>query len=211
MLLLHLLVPVALLCARPAPLLSRPVPLLRCAPRCLELDSTVDSTKASLVDAIEGVVVPTGSVTSELPAAAPDEASAGRIVTPDSSEYQRGVLTVAFITLLFASNSPALHAAFTAMEHSPPPLLINAAAGAAALVGLLWGGPLLGRSTELPSTLEQTATDTVDAVSVRAGGELGLLKFFGTTANLYGLSLTSAAHGASAGAAVGPAFAGAAP
>ena len=207
MLLLHLLVPVALLCARPPPLLSRPVPLLRCAPRCLELDST----EASLVDAIEGVVVPTGSVASELPVAAPDEASAGRIGTPDSSEYERGVLTVAFITLLFASNSPALHAAFTAMEHSPPPLLINAAAGAAALVGLLWGGPLLGRSTELPSTLEQTATDTVDAVSVRAGGELGLLKFFGTTANLYGLSLTSAAHGASAGAAVGPAFEGAAP
>ena len=103
-----------------------------------------------------------------------------------ADEYRRGVLTVCFITLLFASNSPALHAALTSMEHAPPPLMLNALCGIAALVGLLWGGPLLGQSTALPSTLETGATDVVDAVSVRAGGELGLLKFCGTTANLCG-------------------------
>ena len=72
------------------------------------------------------------------------------------------------------------------LEHAPPPLMLNALCGIAALVGLLWGGPLLGQSTALPSTLETGATDVVDAVSVRAGGELGLLKFCGTTANLCG-------------------------
>lgn len=133
---------------------------------------------------MDGVVVPTST---------PAEAR-----TPEAAadEYRRGTLTVGFITLLFASNSPALHAALTSMEHAPPPLLLNALCGIAALLGLLWGGPLLGQTTALPSTLERDATDAVDAVSVRAGGELGLLKFCGTTANLYGLSLTSAAHGA---------------
>ena len=111
--------------------------------------------------AMDGVVVPTS---------APAEAR-----TPEAAadEYRRGTLTVGFITLLFASNSPALHAALTSMEHAPPPLMLNALCGIAALVGLLWGGPLLGQSTALPSTLESDATDAVDAVSVRAGGELG--------------------------------------
>ena len=92
--------------------------------------------------AMDGVVVPTS---------APAEAR-----TPEAAadEYRRGTLTVGFITLLFASNSPALHAALTSMEHAPPPLMLNALCGIAALVGLLWGGPLLGQSTALPSTLE---------------------------------------------------------
>ena len=112
------------------------------------------------------------------------------------SEYNRGLLTVGGITLLFASNSPVIHAAFTVVEAPPPALLLNAAASVAALTGLLVGGSLLSSNTELPSTLQESATDAVDRTSITAGAELGLWKTCGTLANLFGLSLTSADHGA---------------
>ena len=161
---------------------ARPLTRLPELSRCAGVQCSLDQQQAAGLEvkrldavaptAMDGVVVPTS---------APAEAR-----TPEAAadEYRRGTLTVGFITLLFASNSPALHAALTSMEHAPPPLMLNALCGIAALVGLLWGGPLLGQSTALPSTLESDATDAVDAVSVRAGGELGLLKFCGTTANL---------------------------
>ena len=112
------------------------------------------------------------------------------------SEYNRGLLTVGGITLLFASNSPVIHAAFTVVETPPPALLLNAAASVAALAGLLVGGSLLSSSTELPSTLQESATGDIDRTSITAGAELGLWKTCGTLANLFGLSLTSADHGA---------------
>mgnify|MGYP006118668255 CR=1 FL=1 len=164
------LVSVALL----TPPVARPLTRFPELPRCAGVRCSLDRLDAVAPTATDGVVVPT--------------AVAEVVRTPEApaDEYRRGVLTVCFITLLFASNSPALHAALTSMEHAPPPLMLNALCGIAALVGLLWGGPLLGQSTALPSTLETGATDEVDAVSVRAGGELGLLKFCGTTANLCG-------------------------
>lgn len=121
-----------------------------------------------------------------------------------NKEYRRGLITVGFITLLFSSNSPALHAAFA--ETAPPVLLLNAAVSVVALVGLIFGGPLLEATTPLPSSLlrnqvKQDQETTSDANSILsqeqvAGLELGLWKFLGTTANLYGLSLTTASHGA---------------
>lgn len=76
------------------------------------------------------------------------------------------------------------------------------------------GGPLLEATTPLPSSLlrnqmqEQRDDDVNDkqttslpfslelSQETRAGLEMGLWKFLGTTANLYGLSLTTASHGA---------------
>jgi drug/metabolite transporter (DMT)-like permease len=129
--------------------------------------------------------------------------------------YQRGLKTIALITLLFSSNSPVLHGAFSAVaaDAAPPVLLMNAAVSTIALTGLLFSGPLLDSSIPLPCTLEEddsalscNVDDTddnnnifgfnVDALSLRAGFELGLVKMLGTTANLWGLSLTSAGHGA---------------
>ena len=130
------------------------------------------------------------------PTAAADTAVVAPAATPDDIEYQRGLATVAFITLLFSSNSIALRAAFTAIEHVPPVLLLNAIVSCAALTSLVAGGPLLNSVTSAPSTLDVDATDEIDATSLRAGAELGLLKCLGTSANLYGLSLTSADHGA---------------
>ena len=113
------------------------------------------------------------------------------------AEYQRGLVTVGGITLLFASNSPAIHAAFTsAPEAAPPVLLLNAAVAGIALTGLLFGGDLLSASTPVPSTLDASASNQLDSNSLRAGVELGGWKMLGTTANLYGLALTSADHGA---------------
>ena len=148
-------------------------------------DALANRQEARTQDTFTGKVVPT----------AVDVAVAAPAATPDD-EYQRGLATVAFITLLFSSNSIALRAAFTAVEHVPPVLLLNAIVSCAALTSLVAGGPLLNSVTSAPSTLADDATDEIDAISLRAGAELGLLKCLGTSANLYGLSLTSADHGA---------------
>lgn len=107
------------------------------------------------------------------------------------ASYARGLATIGGITLTFASNSPVLHAA-TSGAHAPPVLWLNAACAVLALVGLLVFGPL---AAPLAPTAAADAT-RADAAAWRAGGELGLWKFLGATANLYGLSLTSSDHGA---------------
>mmetsp|Transcript_14612 Transcript_14612/g.20654 ORF Transcript_14612/g.20654 Transcript_14612/m.20654 type:complete len:496 (+) Transcript_14612:121-1608(+) len=121
----------------------------------------------------------------------------------NTAEYRRGLLTIGFITLLFSSNSPALHAAFSNPSFTAPPvLLVNAAVSAVALVGLLFGGSLLESTTPLPSSFVQNRQkegqqkQNNSMLQLQAGLELGLWKFLGTTANLYGLSYTTADHGA---------------
>lgn len=114
-----------------------------------------------------------------------------------NAEYQRGLVTICSITLLFASNSPVLHAAFSSSEVAAPPvLLLNAAVSAMALVGLILGGESLESQTSLPSSLEIQPKQEQDRITLQGGCELGLWKFLGTTANLYGLALTTAGHGA---------------
>lgn len=127
--------------------------------------------------------------------------SALRGIGEDSStaEYRRGLVTIGFITVLFSSNSPALHFAFSngSSVSAPPVLLLNAAVSVVALVGLVLGGPLLEASTPLPSSLLRIQQEENNPrMQLQAGLELGLWKFLGTTANLYGLSLTTADHGA---------------
>jgi drug/metabolite transporter (DMT)-like permease len=121
--------------------------------------------------------------------------------TANDEEYRRGLFTIGFITLLFSSNSPALHAAFSNPSFAAPPvLLLNAAVSAVALVGLLFGGSLLESTTPLPSSFVQNQQEGQkqdnSMLKLQAGLELGLWKFLGTTANLYGLSYTTADHGA---------------
>lgn len=115
-------------------------------------------------------------------------------------EYRRGLATIGFCTLVFASMSPAMHAALAGAT-APPVLLLNAAVSVIALVGLVLSGPLLEKIIPEPSTLQQDTNeakkpDSFLDMTTRAGLELGLWKFLGTTANLYGLSLTTSDHGA---------------
>jgi len=110
-----------------------------------------------------------------------------------SAEYQRGLATIVFITFIFASNSPALHAAFSGSD-PPPVLLLNAAVSCIALLGLVLGGKTLEENTTLPSSLDTASSE--NGVAVKGGIELGLWKMMGTTANLYGLAMTTAGHGA---------------
>mmetsp|Transcript_43938 Transcript_43938/g.105997 ORF Transcript_43938/g.105997 Transcript_43938/m.105997 type:complete len:430 (-) Transcript_43938:43-1332(-) len=112
-----------------------------------------------------------------------------------SAEYQRGLATIVFITFIFSSNSPALHAAFSGSD-PPPVLLLNAAVSSIALVGLVVGGESLEENTPLPSSLDTSAVDEQEGLAIQGGVELGLWKMLGTTANLYGLALTTAGHGA---------------
>ena len=125
-------------------------------------------------------------------------------------EYRRGLATIGLITLVFASMSPVMHAALATPAEgggtaamAPPVLLLNAAVSVIALLGLVVGGPVLQANTELPISLqlnqerlERTKSDDGLDVAARAGLELGLWKFLGTTANLFGLALTTSAHGA---------------
>ena len=126
-------------------------------------------------------------------------------------EYRRGLATIGLITLVFASMSPVMHAALATPAEgggtaamAPPVLLLNAAVSVIALLGLVVGGPALQANTELPISLQlnqrqlmkQRKSDDGLDLAARAGLELGLWKFLGTTANLFGLALTTSAHGA---------------
>jgi len=126
-----------------------------------------------------------------------DDSGEATSVDPD---YQRGLATIAFITLLFSSNSPVIHMAFVNSSTPPPVLLLNAATSSIALFTLIAFGPLLNSLVPLPKALDAKNVDVdgdnFNPMNIKAGTELGLWKTLGTTANLYGLSLTSANHGA---------------
>lgn len=128
--------------------------------------------------------------------------------------YRNGLLTIGFITLLFASNSPALHSAFAMTSNAPPVLLINAAVTVVGLTGVVLSSPFLDQVVPDPSKKSDGAssppfrTDADKSTTPRSsiarmlgpsaigGAELGLWKTLGTTANIYGLSQTSSDHGA---------------
>mmetsp|Transcript_39167 Transcript_39167/g.68789 ORF Transcript_39167/g.68789 Transcript_39167/m.68789 type:complete len:449 (-) Transcript_39167:43-1389(-) len=139
--------------------------------------------------------------------------------------YRNGLITIAFITLLFASNSPALHSAFSMTSNAPPVLLINAAVSVIGLTGVVLISPFLQKfvpdpskkldsvdllsspinaeivdapndSITSPSSSSNNLIAQIFGPSTIAGAELGLWKTLGTTANIYGLSLTSSDHGA---------------
>lgn len=109
-------------------------------------------------------------------------------------EYKRGLLTIGFITFLFATNSPVLHWAFTSGDNPPPVLLVNAAVSIVALVGLLLGGDTLEDTGTLPG--DSNESNKNNNTGWMGGFELGIWKFLGTTSNLYGLAMTTAGHGA---------------
>jgi drug/metabolite transporter (DMT)-like permease len=160
----------------------------------------------------------------------------------DAVVYQRGLMTIGLITLLFASNSPVLHMVFVNTNDTipPPVFLLNAACSVVAMIAMLAAGPFLDRAVAKPSMLlvvqeeEESAAESstpgsfmgstagsdrrgpMDQLSrflvgssspaggakgmmittLPAGMELGVWKFLGTLANMYGLSETSAGHGA---------------
>ena len=110
--------------------------------------------------------------------------------TQSQSQQTKGLMTIIGITFLFASNSPILHTVF-ASEAAPPVLLVNAAVSSIALLGLFLGGGLLeGRSKDT------NGYQATPSLRFQAGLELGFWKFLGTSANLAGLALTTANHGA---------------
>jgi drug/metabolite transporter (DMT)-like permease len=115
-----------------------------------------------------------------------------------SSEYTAGFAIIGFITFLNASTNPLWHAAFAG--NGPPPLLLNAAVSVVALAGLLIGGPLLDRSVgtvkDLAVSTSTSEPEDFNWQYLFGGMELGFWKFLGTTSHLYGLSLTTANHGA---------------
>lgn len=111
----------------------------------------------------------------------------------DNDAYAKGFAIIAFICLLNASTNPLWHVSF-AGSNSPPPLFMNAAIAVTALFGLLGGSAMS----------QQSADDTIQSYSEKlpipyelyGGMELGVWKFLGTSAHVFGLSLTSANHGA---------------
>lgn len=105
-------------------------------------------------------------------------------------EYRRGFITIAIITLANASVSPAWHAAMGG-EGGPPALLLNAVVSVVAWLSIVGGSAVFGDKEEAAAMTEEER-----ALAMRGGYELGFWKFLGTTGHLYGLSLTSADHGA---------------
>jgi drug/metabolite transporter (DMT)-like permease len=176
--------------------------------------------KASVRGSYRTNALVASSQTATYDSASLPKPSVASTITTTTADYQRGMLTVGLITVLFASNSPAIHAAFSQVTQAaipPPVFFINAAVSVVALAGVALGGPILDRvvpdpqrvnadtDTAVPvSTTRMIATATATEGPVcwgldrthRAGLELGFWKFLGTTANLSGLALTTADHGA---------------
>ena len=81
----------------------------------------------------------------------------------------------------------------------PPALLVNALISCIALTGIALGGPLLDTVMPAPSSLERNQENDKEEdpnAPVKAGLELGMWKGLGTTANVFGLSMTTANHAA---------------
>eukprot|EP00538_Stauroneis_constricta_P006801 CAMPEP_0119550460 /NCGR_PEP_ID=MMETSP1352-20130426/3962_1 /TAXON_ID=265584 /ORGANISM="Stauroneis constricta, Strain CCMP1120" /LENGTH=406 /DNA_ID=CAMNT_0007596303 /DNA_START=254 /DNA_END=1474 /DNA_ORIENTATION=+ len=115
----------------------------------------------------------------------------------EMDEYTKGFIIIGFITLLNASTNPLWHGAFA--NGGPPPLLLNAAVAVVAWAGLAVGGPMLDSNVDSMKNLASDDADSEEDLGWQqwfGGMELGFWKFLGTTSHLYGLSMTSANHGA---------------
>jgi drug/metabolite transporter (DMT)-like permease len=124
--------------------------------------------------------------------------------------YQRGLCIVGGITILFASNSPILHALYSSTNADavmPPVFLVNALVSCIAMVAVLGTGKVVSDDT-VPVSLPKGSSapplplrallsnNSINMLPTQAGLELGFWKFLGTLSNIYGLSETSADHGA---------------
>jgi drug/metabolite transporter (DMT)-like permease len=148
---------------------------------------------SSTTDRSQPVFNPMGDLTEQL------EPESVETISSADDEYRKGFLIISFITFLNASTNPLWHAAYGG-EGALSPLLLNAMLSVVALIGLVAGGPLLDSSAPTMSNLAQGGSeeDAKEAMfmNFRGGAELGVWKFLGTTCHLYGLSLTTANHGA---------------
>ena len=159
-------------------------------------------------EASQNIVVVDGMPTSTLISTEGATLSTDQELTTATTTYRNGLITIGFITLLFASNSPILRSAWESTANAPPVLLVNAAVSIIGLIGVIATSPFLGRIVTDPSSGQLKAVEDAANInnedlaarllgpSVIAGAELGLWKCLGTTANIYGLSQTSSDHGA---------------
>jgi len=63
-----------------------------------------------------------------------DDADNNIVEVLSADSYRRGLVTIGFITMLFASNSPVLHSSFSMTTNTPPVLLINSAVSVVGLI-----------------------------------------------------------------------------
>jgi hypothetical protein len=80
-----------------------------------------------------------------------DDADNNIVEVLSADSYRRGLVTIGFITMLFASNSPVLHSSFSMTTNTPPVLLINSAVSMVGLIGVVVASPLLSRFVPDPS------------------------------------------------------------
>jgi drug/metabolite transporter (DMT)-like permease len=169
-------------------------------------DDIIEQQAFVAPEASQNIVVVDGMPTSTLISAEGAILSTDQELTTATATYRNGLITIGFITLLFASNSPILRSAWESTANAPPVLLVNAAVSIIGLIGVIATSPFLGQIVTDPSSgkavEDSTNINNEDLAarllgpSVIAGAELGLWKCLGTTANIYGLSQTSSDHGA---------------
>lgn len=117
-----------------------------------ELFASGDSSK-TLLGGMQGNTLTIASDATSVNTSADSLSGAGDTVADTASTtYRNGLITIGFITFLFASNSPALHAAFSLTNEPPPVLLVNAAVTAVGLTGVVLGSPFLKSQVPDPST-----------------------------------------------------------
>ena len=129
----------------------------------------------------------------------------------DDAAYREGFAAAVVITLMFASNSPAVRSLYLFADAPAPPALLNAGGSVVAALALVAGGSAfdrlpvagggggggeggdaVGGADDGEGGNDGAAADAL----LRGGVELGVWKAVGTCVNLFGLAATSAAHGA---------------
>mmetsp|Transcript_4246 Transcript_4246/g.6084 ORF Transcript_4246/g.6084 Transcript_4246/m.6084 type:complete len:425 (-) Transcript_4246:387-1661(-) len=155
--------------------------------------SSVDVEDAKTATATNGVSIEDSTSNAIVMDAAADMTTNGEEEFSDE-EYKKGFAIIGLITLFNASLAPVWHVVFEG--NAPPPLFLNAVVSVIALLGLLAGGPFLDKSVDSMSSLADSGEEKWSGKSFRGGMELGFWKGLGTTCHIFGLSLTSANHGA---------------
>ena len=98
-----------------------------------------------------------------------------------TAEFIKGFMTIAGITLIYASLAPLWFIVFQG-DNTCPPLFLNATVSVVAFVGIVLGAPWLDqRVDKCSSALAEAASDTNrwGMKSFQGGIELGLWKFLG--------------------------------
>jgi len=130
----------------------------------IEQQALVASAASQNIVVVDGM--PTSTLISAEISAEGATLSTDQELTTATTTYRNGLITIGFITLLFASNSPILRSAWESTANAPPVLLVNAAVSIIGLIGVIATSPFLGRIVTDPSSGQLKAVEDLSLIHI---------------------------------------------